>query len=322
MKAVVCNEFGPPEKLSVEEVPDPAPAAGQVLVEMLAAAIVFPDTLVIEDRYQFKAKPPFVVGGEVAGVVLEVGDGVEGFAVGDEVVGGGQTGGFAEKVAIPADQLRKLPIPGGFAESTGLGYAYGTGQYGLKHRGDLRAGESLLVTGASGSVGLAAIELGKLHGARVIAAASSAEKLALCEQAGADALIDYSREDLKQRAKELSDGGVDVVYDAVGGERAEQALRALAWRGRFLVIGFTAGIPSIPLNLTLLKGCDIRGVFWGASRMQEPEIFAAVAREIDAFASEGKIKPQVTRRYPLDEVPRGLREMMDRQVIGKVVAVP
>ncbi len=323
MKAVVCKEFGPPEKLVVEEVSDPVPGPGDVVVEMAAAAITFPDTLVIENKYQFKAEPPFVLGGEVAGTVTAVGEDVSKFAPGDAVLGGSHTGGFAEKVLVPEAQLRPLPKGLEPAQATGMGYAYGTGYYALKYRGDLAPGESLLVLGASGSVGLAAIELGKIMGARVIAAASTEERLALCRERGADETILYSQEDLKKRAKELTGGkGVDVVYDAVGGERAEQALRATAWRGRFLVIGFTAGIPRLPLNLTLLKGCDVRGVFWGASRMREPELFQATQDELDALAADGRLDPYVAKRYSLDEVPQALRDMNDRLVIGKIVAIP
>ncbi|MEM1249782.1 MAG: NADPH:quinone oxidoreductase family protein [Acidobacteriota bacterium] len=320
MKAVLCKEFGPPEKLVVEDVPDPVPGEGEVLVDVKAAPIIFPDTLIIENKYQYKQEPPFTPGSEVSGVVAAVGAGVEDLAVGDSVIGGGPTGGFAEKAVVEAGKLRALPEGLDFAEATGLGYAYGTAHYGLRYRGDLAEGESLLVTGASGAVGLAAIEIGKVLGAKVIAAASSDEKLALCRDHGADETINYSEEDLKVRAKELTGGkGVDVVYDAVGGDRAEQALRATAWRGRFLVIGFTAGIPTPPLNLTLLKGCDIRGVFWGASRMQEPEIFARVAREVDEFAAQGHLKPPITRRYGVEQIPQALRDMIDRKVIGKVV---
>lgn len=323
MKAVVCNEFGPPEKLVVEEVEDPIAKAGEVVVEVRAAPITFPDTLIIQDRYQYKATPPFTPGGEVAGVVRAIGEGVSGFTVGDDVVGGGPTGGFAQQVAVAANRLQPLPQGLGHAESTGFGYAHGTGYYGLVHRGNLQAGETLLVLGAAGSVGLAAIELGKVLGARVIAGASSAEKLALCRKLGADETINYTEEDLKVRAKELTDGkGVDVVYDAVGGELAEAALRALAWRGRFLVIGFTAGIPRMPLNLTLLKGCDIRGVFWGASHTKEPEIAKEGDLKIRELAAAGKLRPHVSHRYSLDEVPRALRDMIDRKVIGKVVVEP
>lgn len=324
MKAVVCKEFGPPEKLVVEDVETPTPGAGEVLVEVRAAALNYPDVLIIEDKYQFHAEPPFVPGGEVAGVVSAVGPGVDGVSVGDEVVAfGTPTGGFAEFALVQASEIRPLPKGLDFSEATGLGYAYGTGYYGLKYCGHLQPGESLLVTGAAGSVGLAAIQLGKVLGARVIAAASSAEKLALAKEAGADELINYNEEDLKARAKELTGGaGVDVVYDAVGGDHAEAALRATAWRGRFLVIGFTAGIPRIPLNLTLLKGCAVIGVFYGASRVKEPEIAAAVSRELDELTASGKLRPKVARRCSLDEVPGALRDVLDRRIMGKVVVEP
>jgi len=323
MRAVVCKEFGPPEMLAIETLEDPVPGPGEVVVEVRAAALTFPDTLIIEDRYQFKAKPPFVLGNEVAGVVSAVGAGVEGFAVGDAVVGGRGTGGFAEHIALPASALRPLTAGLDFAEATGFGYAYGTGYYGLRYCGDLKPGETLLVLGAAGSVGLAAVELGKLLGARVIAAAGSPEKLELCRERGADETIDYDREDLKQRAKELTGGrGVDVVYDPIGGDHAEQALRAIAWRGRFLVIGFTAGIPRMPLNLTLLKGCAIVGVFWGGASRQEPELFHKMTEELEAFAAAGKLHPLISRRYRLEEVPRALRDMLDRKMQGKAVVEP
>jgi NADPH2:quinone reductase len=323
MKAVVCKEFGPPEKLVIELLEDPLPGEGEVVVDVRAAALTFPDTLIIEDRYQFKATPPFVLGNEAAGVVSAVGAGVSDFAVGDEVIGGRGAGGFAERLAIPAAALRPLTEGLDFAEATGFGYAYGTGYYGLRYCGDLKEGETLLVLGAAGSVGLAAVELGKLLGARVIAAAGSPEKLELCRQRGADEVIDYGREDLKSRAKELSDGkGVDVVYDAIGGDYAEAALRAIAWRGRFLVIGFTAGIPRMPLNLALLKGCSIVGVFWGAAPKNEPELFRKMTEELEAFAAAGQLRPLVSRRYSLDQVPQALRDMLDRKMLGKAVVEP
>lgn len=321
VRAVVCKAFGPPENLVVETVEDPSPGEGEVRVDMRAVAITFPATLIIEDRYQFKATPPFIPGGEVAGVVSAVGSGVSGLAVGDDVIGGGGIGGFAERIVVPASSLRPLIKGLDYAQATGFGYAYGTGYYALKFRGDLKAGETLLVLGAAGSVGLAAVELGKLMGARVIAAASTEEKLALCRERGADETIDYNREDLKNRTKEITGGnGVDVVYDAVGGEYAEPALRALAWRGRFLVIGFTAGIPSIPLNLALLKGCSIVGVFWGAARSKEPEVFQTMSQELQAHAAAGALSPLVSRRYSLEEVPQAMRDMLDRKVLGKIVA--
>lgn len=324
MRAVVCKKFGPPEELLVENVEDPVARPGQVVLDVRAAAVTFPDALMIEDKYQFKATPPFIPGGEVAGVVSAVGDGVEGFAVGDAVSGSaGVTGGFAEKVAVSAAACGRLPQGMGFAEATGLVYSYGTGYYGLKHRGNLQEGETLLVLGAGGNVGLAAVELGKLLGARVIAAASSAEKLALCRERGADETIDYSHENLKERAKELTQGrGVNVVYDVVGGEYAEAALRATAWNGRFLVIGFTAGIPKVPLNLVLLKGCQIVGVFLGGMVMNEPETRKVIEHDLFELGASGRLKPYVSRRYALDEAGQALRDMIDRKVLGKVVIEP
>ncbi len=324
MRAVVCKQFGPPESLVVEEIPDPVAGPGQVVVDVRAAGVTFPDALVIEDAYQFKATPPFVPGGEVAGVVRELGEGVEGVAVGDAVVGSlGITGGFAERALLPAAGLRRLPDGIGFAEVTGMMYAYGTARYALAHRGQLQKGETLLVLGAGGNVGLAAVELGKITGARVIAAASSAEKLALCRERGADEAIDYSREDLKERTKELTGGaGADVVYDAVGGDYAEAALRATAWNGRFLVIGFTAGIPKIPLNLTLLKGCQIVGVFFGSMVSREPETREAILRDLDELIVTGQLKPHVSKRYSLEEAPQALRDLQERRVVGKVVVEP
>ncbi len=324
MKAVVCTEFGPPEQLLVEERPDPAPGPGQVLVEVKAAAVTFPDTLMLEDKYQFKAEPPYVPGGEVAGVVAALGDGVDSLSIGDRIVGGlGVTGGFAELAIVHAGGARRLPDAVGFGESTGLNYAYGTSLYGLKYRGELQEGETLLVLGAGGQVGLSAVELGVLMGARVIAAASSAEKLELCRERGAAETIDYSTEDLKVRAKELTDGaGVDVVYDCVGGDYAESALRAIGWGGRFLVIGFTAGIPSFPLNLMLLKSCQVVGVFYGAMVAKEPDLARAVSDELIGLVADGKLSPYVSKRYPLERAGEALRSLMDRKALGKVVIEP
>lgn len=321
MKAVVCKEFGPPENLVIEEVPDPSAGPGELVIESRASTVTFPDALMIEDKYQFKAPLPFIPGGEAAGVVAEVGEGVEGFKVGDRVVGSTMlVGGFCERVLVKANATRKLPDNLGFAESTGILYAYGTGYYGLKYRGGLKAGETLLVLGAAGNVGLAAVELGKLMGAKVIAAASSAEKLSVCRDRGADEVIDYSHEDLKTRAKELTGGkGVDVIYDCIGGDYAESALRAIAWEGRFLVIGFTAGIPQLPLNLTLLKSCQVVGVFYGAMVQKQPDLRDEIARELDKMASEGRLHPYVSARYSLEEGPKALRALLDRKVTGKVV---
>jgi NADPH2:quinone reductase len=324
MRAVVCKQFGLPETLVIEELADPIPDERQLVIDVRAAAVTFPDALVIEDKYQFKAKPPFTPGGDVAGVVSAVGPGVEGFALGDRVVGSaGVVGGFAEKVKVLAGATRKLSGDAGFAESTGLMYAYGTGYYGLKYRGDLKAGETLLVLGAGGGVGMAAVELGKLMGARVIAAASSAEKLALCMESGADEVINYSEENLKERAKELTGKrGVDVVYDVVGGDYAEAALRAIGWYGRYLVVGFTAGIPAVPFNLALLKSCQIIGVFLGAMVTREPETRDAIQRDLLAYMASGELCPRISRRYSLDEAPQALRDLLDRKVVGKVVVEP
>lgn len=324
MRAVICKAFGPPENLVVEDVPVPVAGPGQLLVEVKASAVTFPDTLMLEDKYQFKAPPPYTPGGEVAGVVSVVGDGVSGFAVGDRVVGGlGTTGGYAEYSLVAAAGARKLPDGVGFAESTGLNYAYGTTLYGLKYRGNLKAGETLLILGAGGSVGLTAVELGKLMGARVIACASSEEKLQLCRERGADETINYATEDLKERAKELTGGaGVDVVYDCVGGAYAEAALRATGWEGRFLVVGFTAGIPSVPLNLTLLKSCQIVGVFYGAMTARDPALRDAIVAELIELTATGKLRPHVSGRYSLERAGEALRSLMDRKALGKVVIEP
>jgi len=324
MKAVVCNAFGPPENLTVEECLDPEPAEGQLLVEVKAAPVTFPDTLMLEDKYQFKAQPPYIPGGEVTGVVVAVGKGITGWAVGDRVSGGlGVTGAYAELALVTASQARRLPENVGYAEATGLNYAYGTTLYGLKHRGHLTQGEALLILGAGGNVGLSAVELGKIMGARVIACASTEEKLDLCRARGADETINYATENLKERAKELTDGqGVDVVYDCVGGDYAEQALRAIGWEGRFLVVGFTAGIPSIPLNLTLLKSCQVVGVFYGAMTARDPELSAAVTNELIELTSSGELAPHVSGRYSLENAGVAMRAMMDRRAAGKLVIVP
>jgi len=324
MKAVVCKAFGPPEQLVVESMDDPVAGPQQLLVDVSAAAVIFPDTLMLEGKYQYSAPPPYIPGGEVAGVVIGVGDGVTGWSLGDRVLGAlGATGGYAELAAISAASARRLPESVDFAAAAGLNYAYGTTLYALQHRAALREGETLLILGAGGSVGLSAVEIGKIMGAQVIAAASTEEKLDVCRQRGADETINYSTEDLKNRAKELTDGkGVDVVYDCVGGDYAEQALRAIAWEGRFLVIGFTAGIPSIPLNLTLLKSCQIVGVFYGAMTAREPARAAEISDRLIDWLASGKLQPYVSARYPLDRAGEALRSMMDRTVVGKVVIAP
>jgi NADPH2:quinone reductase len=321
MKAVLCRQFGPPSVLRVEEVPSPAPGPGQLVVATRTCGVNFPDTLIIQGKYQFKPDFPFSPGGEVSGVVKEVGDGVTAFKTGDRVIAATTFGGYAEEVV--ADANRTLPIPDGmdFDSAAAFVLTYGTSHHALKDRAQLRAGETLLVLGAAGGVGLAAIELGKLMGARVIAAASSPEKLAVCKAHGADELIDYSSEDLRARIKALTDGkGVDVVYDPVGGDYSEPALRSIAWNGRFLVVGFAAGtIPSLPLNLPLLKGCAVVGVFWGGFTRNEPERNQENLAELAKWAAEGKLKPHISARYPLEGAAEALQSLMDRQVQGKVV---
>jgi NADPH2:quinone reductase len=324
MRAVVCSAYGPPENLAVQELPDPTPGPGQILVDVKAAAVTFPDTLMLENKYQVSAEPPYIPGGSIAGIVSAVGDSVNGWSIGDHVLGSaGVIGGFAQLSLVPASTALRLPEYVEFSAAAGLNYSYGTTYYGLKHRGNLRPGESLLITGAAGSVGLSGIDLGKLLGARVIAAASTDAKLDLCRSRGADETINYSTEDLKERCKELTDGrGVDVVYDCVGGGRAEQALRAMAWAGRFLVIGFAAGIPLVPLNLPLLKGCDIIGVFHGAMTSKQPDLDAAIGAELIELMASGRLRPYVGGEYPLDRAGEALRAIMDGTIGGKLVITP
>ncbi|MGH1362308.1 MAG: NADPH:quinone oxidoreductase family protein [Calditrichia bacterium] len=324
MKAVLCKSYGPPESLVLEDIPSPKPAAGQLLLELKACGVNFPDTLIIQGKYQFRPEPPFSPGGDVAGIVKEVGEGVTRYKMGDRVFGVVIYGGFAEEVLI--DEKSCFPVPDGmdFVTAASFMLAYGTSYHALKDRAKIQPGETLLVLGASGGVGLTAVELGKMMGARVIAAASTPEKLELCKQYGADEIINYSSEDLKSRVKALTDGkGVDVVYDPVGGEYSEAALRTMAWKGRFLVVGFAAGdIPKIPLNLALLKGCEIVGVFFGDFMMKhEPGNGMKNSIELLQLFSEGKIKPHIHKKYPLANAPQALIDMTKRQVMGKAIIV-
>lgn len=320
MKAVLCKEYGPPERLVVEELPALEPGPGQVVVSVRACGVNFPDTLIIEGKYQFKPAPPFSPGSEVAGTVKATGPGVTKVKPGDRVVALSMFGGYSEEVAVGEESL--VPMPDGldFVPAACALTAYGTTFYALEERAQLKAGESLLVLGAAGGVGLAAIELGKLLGARVIAAASSPDKLQACRQQGADLTIDYSREELKGRVKELTGGnGVDVIYDPVGGALSESALRSIAWNGRLLVIGFASGeIPRIPLNLTLLKSASIVGVFWGAFLMREPDRARAMHVQLLTWIRDGRLRPTIHARYPLADAGKALREVLDRKVQGKV----
>lgn len=323
MRAVVCKDWGPPESLTVEEVPDLHADAGQVVIDVKAASANYPDVLIIQNQYQFKPPLPFTPGSEVAGVVREVGEGVTQVAPGDRVLATTGWGGFAEQVRTGGASAIPIPDAMSYEDASSLLMTYATSHYALVDRGKLQAGETLLVLGAAGGTGLSAVEIGKVLGARVIAAASSDEKLAVCKEHGADELINYEREDLKARAKELTDGhGVDVVYDPVGGDYAEPALRATAWDGRFLVIGFVAGIPRIPLNLVLLKGCQVVGVFWGAFTGREPRKNRENIDELLRWYEQGRIKPHVSHTYPLERTPEALRALAERKVKGKVVVVP
>ncbi len=321
MKAILCRSYGPPSALTLEETPTPSPGKGEVLMEVKACGVNFPDTLIIQGKYQFKPPLPFSPGSDVAGIVRQVGEGVSQYRVGDEVFGIVPYGGFAEYVVLPQQMCFPKPPGMTFPMAAAFMMAYGTSYHALKDRARLREGETLLVLGASGGVGLTAVELGKQLGATVIAAASTPEKLALCQKYGADHTINYLQEDLKERTKALTGGkGADVIYDPVGGAFSEPALRAIAWKGRYLVVGFAAGdIPSIPLNLPLLKGCQIVGVFWGAFAQREMGKNLQNSMELFQMLGEGKIRPYIQRTYPMADAPQALQDMMDRKVMGKVV---
>ncbi|MFP2994897.1 NADPH:quinone oxidoreductase family protein [Spongiivirga sp. MCCC 1A20706] len=321
MKAIVCKQFGPPSELSFEEVASVTPGENEVLVSVNACSVNFPDTLIIQGLYQFKPDLPFTPGSDISGVVKEVGEGVKHVKPGDEVFGFVVNGGFAEEVIVPKNACFKKPPQMDFPIAASFMMAYGTSYHALKDRAKLLKDETLLVLGASGGVGLAAVELGKLMGARVIAAASSKDKLELCKKFGADEVINYKEEDLKARIKELTKGkGADVVYDPVGGSYSEPAIRGMAWEGRYLVVGFAAGdIPKIPLNLALLKGCAIVGVFWGSFAMKTPEKNMQNTMELMTWYAQGKLKPHIHKIYPLENAPDALEEMMNREVKGKVV---
>ena len=321
MRAVLCKELGMPDSLVLEEVPDLVPDAGQVLISVQACGVNFPDTLIIQGKYQFKPDLPFSPGGEVAGVVKQVGPDVHSLKVGDRVIAFSTWGGFAEELVV--DQSRTVMISDkmDFERASAFVLTYGTSYHALKDRALLRAGETLLVLGASGGVGIAAIQLGKALGATVIAAASNAEKLSVCKQNGADHLINYSENDLRQSVKEITQGrGVDVVYDPVGGSFSEKALRDMSWGGRFLVVGFASGeIPKVPLNLPLLKGCSVVGVFWGEFTKRQPELNRKNNQELMDLFDQGKISPHIHKVYPLERAGEALNELLQKRVIGKVV---
>lgn len=321
MKAILCKAYGPADSLVIEDVPAPEVREREVKVRVRAAGLNFPDTLIIEGRYQLKPPLPFSPGSEMAGEVISVGDQVTRFKVGDRVAGWTGFGAFAEEVVVPEERL--LPVPDGMSDEQAAAFTmvYGTSYHALKQRARLQPGETLLVLGASGGVGLAAVELGKAMGARVIAAASSAEKLAVAAEAGADEGIDYTREPLKEAAKRLSGGqGVDVIYDPVGSEYTEQALRAMAWNGRHLIVGFAAGdIPKIPANLPLLKGCSVVGVFWGEFTRREPVANGENMQELLRLFEEGRIHPRISGVYAFEDYAEALGALTGRRATGKIV---
>ena len=328
MKALLSREPGGPETLELAELPEPAAGKGQLLVRVKACAINYPDVLIIEDKYQFKPQRPFAPGGEIAGLVEDVGEGVEGWSPGNRLIAMIGHGGLSEMVVVDAARAQPLPPERSFEEGSALILTYATSIHALLDRGRLREGQTLLVLGAAGGVGLAAVELGKAYGARVIAAVSSEEKAEAARVAGADSVIVYPRgpfdkEQSKALAQQFKDAvgpqGADVIYDPVGGDYAEPALRSIAWEGRYLVVGFPAGIPRLPLNLTLLKSCDVCGVFWGAFAARDPKASAAHLRTLFRLWSEGRISPTVSRTWPLEQGGEAIAHMAERKAIGKLV---
>lgn len=324
MKAVLCKAYGPPESMVVEDLPDPVPGPGEVVVRVSSVGLNFFDNLIIRNMYQVKPALPFSPGSEYAGTVAAVGEGVSSVKVGDRVMGNASHGAARTHLVAKASAL--APIPDGLSDdqAAGMIITYGTTIHALKDRAKLQPGETLAVLGAAGGVGLAAIEIGKAMGATVIACASSDEKLAFCREHGADLTVNYATEDLKEKLRELTGGkGVDVIYDPVGDKYAEPALRSIAWEGRFLVIGFAGGeIPKIPLNLTLLKGCDIRGVFWGSFAQRNPEANLKNLVQVGRWAAEGKLSLHVHATYPLESFAEAIGELTSRRARGKVILKP
>jgi NADPH2:quinone reductase len=327
MKAMMSVEPGGPDSLKLMEVATPEPGPGQIRISVKAAGVNFPDTLIIRDMYQFRPPRPFAPGGEVAGVVESLGEGVASFRKGDRVLAMTLHGGYATDLVVDAKAAVKIPDAMPFDEAAGFLMTYGTSHYALKDRAHLKTGESLFILGAAGGVGAAAIEIGKAMGAKVVAGVSSPEKAAFARELGADDFVIYPKEIDKDGQKTLSaqikaacgGDGANVVYDAVGGDYAEPAVRALSWEGRFLVVGFPAGIPRLPLNLTLLKSCQIVGVFWGAFTMRDPKRHAAHVAELLNWYTEGKVKPRVTAHFPLEKAAEALKLVESRQVQGKAV---
>ena len=328
MRAVLSKTAGGPETLEIEDVLDPTPKAGEVIIEVKAVGINFPDTLIIEDKYQFRPERPFSPGAEVAGVVEAVGEGVKGVFKGDRVIAVPGWGGLVERLAVRAETLIPIPDAMSFEEAAALVMTYGTSYYALKDRAKLQPGETLLVLGAAGGVGAAAVELGKAMGAKVVAAASTNDKVEFALDLGADNGLIYPSGALDKAAQKQLSGefklatgrdGADVVYDAVGGDYADPALRAMDWNGRYLVVGFPAGIPSLPLNLTLLKSVSVIGVFWGAAVARDPKGHAANMAELMQMYADGKIRPRVSKTFPLEKAGEAIKALGDRQALGKIV---
>jgi NADPH:quinone reductase-like Zn-dependent oxidoreductase len=328
MKALLSHEPGGPETLRLTDVPEPTPGPGDLLVRVRACAINFPDVLIIEDKYQLKPPRPFAPGGEIAGEVIAVGQGVDGWSAGDRLIAALGFGGLAEQVIVPAERVIRLPSERSFEQGSALLMTYATAIHALVDRGRLQAGQTLLVLGAAGGVGLAAVEIGKALGARVVAAASSPEKAKAAGEAGADVALVYprgpfDRDGQKALATLFKDavgpGGADVILDPVGGDYTEPALRSIGWEGRFLVVGFPAGIAKLPLNLTLLKSCDVCGVFWGAFAAREPRANAAHVEQLFRWWDEGKIAPKISATYPLERAGEAIAALRDRKAVGKLV---
>lgn len=325
MKALLSHEVGGPETLRLEDVPEPKPGPGELLVRVRACAMNFPDVLIIEDKYQLKPQRPFAPGGEIAGEVIEAGDGADGWKAGDRLIAALGFGGLAEQVIVPANRAVPLPPERSFEEGSALLMTYATSIHALIDRGRLKAGETLLVLGAAGGVGLAAVEIGKALGARVVAAASSGEKAELAGRSGADEAIVYPAADADPKAlaqlfkDAVGPAGADVILDPVGGAYTEAALRSIAWEGRFLVVGFPAGIARLPLNLTLLKSCDVCGVFWGAFAARDPKANAAHVEQLFRWWDEGKISPKISATYPLERAGEAIAALRDRKAVGKLV---
>jgi NADPH2:quinone reductase len=321
MRALVCNAYGPPESLVIEERADPVPGQGEILVDIRAAGINFPDVLLIAGQYQVKVPPPFVPGNECAGVVEAVGEGVSQFRAGDRVIATPQAGGFAEKCVV--DQKYCLPLPSAlnFEQGAGFTITYATSYHAFRQSTSLQAGETVLVLGAAGGVGITAVEIAKALGARVIAAASSEDKLQFAREAGADETVNYSDSSLRDAVKELTGGkGVDVVYDPVGGELGQMALRSLAWHGRYLVIGFASGdIPAFPANIALLKEARIIGVWWGTWSQRNPADSLANMQQLGAMVEAGELRPRVTEAYPMERFADAFAAITQRRAKGKVV---